>query len=89
MSIDELSECLPVSTTVEDEVESQLLSSVISNYLRSLPDHKRRVFVCRYWYSYSIDEISALFGYSKTKIVNMLSRLRHGLKIWLEKELLA
>ena len=87
MSIDELSECLPANTTVEDEVEIRLLSSIISDFLRSLPDHKRRVFVCRYWYSYSIAEISELFGYSKTKTANMLSRLRRGLKTWLEEEL--
>ena len=87
MSIDELSECLPSNTTVEDEVEIRLLSSIVSDFLRSLPDNKRRVFVCRYWYSYSIDEISKLFGYSKTKTANMLSRLRRGLKKWLEEEL--
>lgn len=86
MSINELSECLPTNTTVEDEVEGRMLSSVISSYLRSLPDHKRRVFVCRYWYAYSIDEISALFGYSRTKTANMLARVRSGLKVWLEKE---
>ena len=87
MSIDELSECLPANTTVEDEVEIRLLSAIISDFLRSLPDNKRRVFVCRYWYSYSIGEISELFGYSKTKTANMLSRLRRGLKTWLEEEL--
>lgn len=86
MSIDELSECLPAHTTVAEEVELRLLSSIISEYLHSLPDHKRRVFVCRYWYSYSIDEISELFGYSQAKTANMLSRLRRGLKTWLKEE---
>lgn len=88
LSLDELSECLPAKAGVEDEIENQMLSSIISGFLRALPAHKRRVFVCRYWYAYSIDEISKLFGYSKTKTVNMLSRLRRGLKTCLEEELL-
>ena len=88
MSIDELGECLPSKMTVEQEAESKNLSIAISNYLRSISKEKRRVFVCRYWYSYSIREISVTFGFSETKTINMLSRIRFGLKQHLEKEAL-
>ena len=92
LSLDELGECLPASRTVEQEAEQEMegeaISRAVSRYLSTLSREKRRVFVCRYWYCYSIKEISALFGFSETKTANMLSRIRSGLKQFLEKEAL-
>ena len=86
LSIDELEQCLPSKSTIEQEVEIHRLTETINIFLRSLPIEKRRAFIFRYWYSMSIKETSALLGLSETKTVNMLSRTRRALKAHLEKE---
>lgn len=86
VSIEELAECLPGGRTVERELEEKRLAAAISDYLRSLSAEKRRVFVCRYWHAYSVREIARRFGFSETKVANMLSRTRKGLRQYLEKE---
>jgi RNA polymerase sigma-70 factor (ECF subfamily) len=84
--LDELEECLPAQSSVEQEMESRRLSVAINNFIRTLSREKRRTFIFRYWYSLSIKEISTLTGFSETKTANMLSRTRGALKSYLEKE---
>ena len=86
LSIEELSECVPGRWSVEGALEGQRLSEAISDYLRGLPDVKRRVFLHRYWYARPVREIAARFGFSETKVANMLSRTRKGLRRYLEHE---
>lgn len=86
LPIDELEECIPSGASAESLAEENALSAAVSAYLRALPDTKRRVFVCRYWYSYSVKDIAKRSGFSETKVSNMLSRMRKGLKQYLEKE---
>lgn len=86
LSINELEECIPAMSLVEQEIESRQLSETINTFLGTLPLEKRRAFLLRYWYSLSIKEISDLLGASETKIRNMLSRTRKELKVYLVKE---
>ena len=86
LSINELEECIPAISSVEQEIEGRQLSEIINTFLAALPLEKRRAFLLRYWYSLSIKEISDLLGASEPKIRNMLSRIRKELKVYLEKE---
>ncbi|MEA4833321.1 hypothetical protein SDC9_133097 [bioreactor metagenome] len=86
LSVDELEDCLPASGTLYDEIENARLGEVIGRYLYGLPKDKRRMFVCRYWHSYSVKEISEVFGISETKAANVLYRIRKDLKTYLESE---
>ncbi len=86
LSIDELEECIPAKMSVEREVENIEISKAISAYLLSLKLSERHIFVCRYWYSYSIKEISSLFKISESKVKHILHSLRKGLKSYFEKE---
>lgn len=86
LSLEELSECVSDTRSVESALEEKQLAAAISAYLRTLPVIKRRVFVCRYWHAYSVREIAERFGFSETKVANMLSRTRKGLRQYLEKE---
>lgn len=86
LSVEELTECLPGRADVEERLEEERLSRAINRFLLTLPDTKRRVFVLRYWYAIPVRQIAARFGYSETKVSNMLSRTRHGLRAFLEKE---
>lgn len=71
----------PVSTLEEKE-----LNRILDDFLASLPETERRVFVCRYWYFDPISEIAERFHFSESKVKMMLLRTREKLKKRLEKE---
>ena len=82
--LDELISCIPESH--EDTADSMVIKDVINDFLKSLSDTKRRVFVRRYWYLSPISEIAADFSMSEGRVKMILMRLRNDLKKKLEKE---
>ena len=86
LCLDELGECLPAPGGPESELAGRELSAAVSRWLRTLGAEKRRAFVLRYWHALPVKEIAVKFGWSVTKTTNLLSRLRAGLKAFLEKE---
>ena len=85
-SLEELSECVESDTTVETEAERRRIEGAINSFLGHLTAEKRKVFVWRYWYFYSVEEICRRTGYSTSKVKSMLFRLRGELRDYLEKE---
>ena len=63
--------------------EEKELKEAINQFLRELPKEKRIIFLQRYWYAFSIAEISARTGMSKNNVSVSLSRLRDKLKAFL------
>ena len=83
---EEISECIPGSQTVESRTEARELATLLDDFLNGLPDTERRVFVCRYWYVDSLEDICIRFGFSMSKVKSMLYRTRQKLYSRLEKE---
>lgn len=86
LALDELSDCVPSSTNVEQTVEAEELGKAIDRFVMALPIMERRVFICRYWYLDSIASICHQFGFSQNKVKVMLHRIRKDLRNFLEKE---
>jgi len=85
-SLDELDVCTPAGVNVENEYELARLTESINDFLHSQTADVRNVFVCRYFYSDSIEDISVRFGYSQSKVKSMLARTRSRLRLHLIKE---
>lgn len=85
ISLDELSSCIPSGFSVEDTVITSELGALISSFLHLQKPDARNIFVCRYFYFDSVEDIAAHFGYSKSKVKSMLMRTRDKLRIYLEK----
>lgn len=85
-SIDELEDIVSGGNYVENEFENKRIELAIDQFLLTQDPYKRYVFIRRYWYFDSIDEISGRTGFSESKIKSMLFHLRKGLKEYLEKE---
>lgn len=83
--LSELGDCI-ASQSTQSEYETGYIAKLISNFLRSIDATSRLVFIRRYWYSDSINDISLRFNMSISKIKSMLFRTRNKLKIYLEKE---
>lgn len=86
VSLTELDECLPSSFNTESCVATEELSKAISDFLRTQNEQSRKIFVRRYWYTDSIDDIAELFGMKKKTVSTILFRTRKRLKQYLSKE---
>ena len=64
LALDELSECVPSNVMVEDEIMAAELSKTLNRFIANLPVTERQVFLCRYWYLDSIEQISTDFCFS-------------------------
>ena len=82
----ELTDCIPSSESVEGEYENRRLKECLDSFLYSLDKEKRVMFVRRYFYSHSVEQISEQMNISVAKVKTTLFRIRKSLKEYLEKE---
>ena len=69
---------------VEHEIEIKELTRFIREFLATLEKEPRYIFVARYWYVASIEEIADKFGFTPSKVKMSLMRTRNQLKNYLE-----
>jgi RNA polymerase sigma factor (sigma-70 family) len=86
MLLSELSDCVPDSNNVEMEMELTVISEIISNWLCTLPQYDRVLFLRCYWYGDSLKKLSGEYRTTPNKLAGHMYRLRHDLKGTLEKE---
>ena len=84
--LDELLDCVSGNDTTEDIIETMHFEKVLNDFLESLSEQSRNIFVCRYWYFDSISTISVHFGISESKVKSMLHRTRKKLRSKLLEE---
>lgn len=82
----EMEECIPAPDDVACRMDDMVLSQTLNQFLSTLSEEKRNIFVRRYWYLDSIDDISKRFTLSESKVKATLYRCRNQLREHLEKE---
>lgn len=85
-ALDELEECLPATSDVEEELSARELSRLLDRFLGELDRENRILFVRRYWYSDSVSEIAEAFHMSSNSVSARLLRIRTKLRKFLKKE---
>ena len=85
-NLEELEDCVSGQESAEDAVIRKETIAGVNRFLDRLSETERRVFVCRYWYLDSVDDIAVRFGFSRSKTTSMLHRIRGKLNRQLEKE---
>lgn len=83
--VEELEECLPSDEKIEEGIEYAELVEYLNQFLYTLSDEKRRIFLDRYWYMKNIKDISINVGITEANIKVILHRLRCKLKEFLEE----
>lgn len=86
VSFDELDECLSAKGELYEKMEAEELKAVIEDFLRNQRADERNIFICRYFYGDSVQDISHRFNYSQSKVKTTLHRTRKKLKAQLIKE---
>ena len=82
----ELEECLASHIKIEHELNANLTTSLINDWLRAQQAENRVMFVRRYWDAQPIKELSDFLEVSESKVKSTLFRMRKQLKVYLEKE---
>ena len=86
VSLDELDEGLCFEVGEDEKYIIHEMSRILNAYLRTLSDHDAFIFVCRYYYSDTVDYIAKLLGVSGNTVLRDLAKIRMGLKEALKKE---
>lgn len=84
VSFSELEGTLSEPPFFEDDGEA--LGKAMSDFLRTQSADARNVFMRRYWFLESIEDISKRYAFSQSKVKSLLFRTRERLKKYLEKE---
>ena len=85
LALEELGECT-ASSDMETEIAQRELARILNDFLENLPETERHVFLCRYWYFDSAQDIALHFGFSSGKVRSMLHRTRKKLQSHLKRE---
>lgn len=83
--LDELSDCVSDTDSVEQTLDRRELAGEISLFLKGLPAQKRNIFVRRYWYADSIKEIADDNGMLNGTVSKILERIRKQLRTYLNE----
>jgi len=82
---DEIGEIISGSENPEEKFERKEIIGAVNEFLRTLPEEKRSIFICRYWYFDSIEDIAARFGKKESGIYSSLERTRKNLRKYLSE----
>ena len=85
VAIDELAECIPAERE-RDEAESERIADALNRFVAGLDARDRRVFVQRYWYMCSTEQIARDNSMNRNTVTTVLYRTREKLRAFLEKE---
>ena len=86
VSMSELEDIISDDGDVDAYFDAQALGRIISNFVRSLNERGRYVFMSRYYMSVRIDAIAAELGVSRSTVNKELAEIRRALKEKLESE---
>ena len=86
MLLEELEECIPGNQDIEDVIEAKQIAEVLNRFLSKSSESDVRLFVSRYYYAMTLQEISQKYAIPMRKIQYRLSLMRSGLRTLLEKE---
>ncbi len=86
VSLDELQNYVPYTESVEHEYAVYQISRLLSSYLRSLPERRAFIFICRHYCADRIEDIARMLNISESTVMRELRTIREGLKALLIKE---
>lgn len=86
VSLSELEDFLADDSEIQSDFDAERLGRVISDFVYSLPERRRFIFMSRYYVAEPIDRIARDLGLSRSMVNKELAAIRSGLKETLESE---
>lgn len=83
VALEELEGCLASAATVEVEIEADELPRIIDSFLETLSQENRVIFMRRYWFSDTYQQIAERVGITENNAAVRLTRIRKQMKDYL------
>lgn len=85
IALEEIEACIADQKTVEEEIDVLELAHIIEAFLDTLSQKNRIIFLRRYWFSDSYQDIAKFVGLSEKNISVRLVRIREKMKQYLRE----
>lgn len=86
VALEELGESVPGGTMPQDIYDAKQLAIYINMFLDSISEENRMLFIRRYFFGDSVDNLAERFNMRPNTVSTKLSRLRKSLRSRLEEE---
>lgn len=86
LALEELSDLADGAPLPQEEAEGKELERTIRDFLAGCTRTQRDVFLRRYFYFETTAEIADHYGMRESNVLNLLSRTKKKLKVYLQKE---
>ncbi len=86
LSLSELDQCIPGSTSPQQQLEAEALAGAIGEFLKTQSEKARNAFVCRYFFMDPVKTVARNLGLTESNTKVLLHRTRIALREYLEKE---
>ena len=86
LALSELEEAIGQEADFEESFDSYRLGKIISDYIRSLSERRRFIFMSRYYAANTVNKIAGDLNLSRSTVNKELAFIRNGLKEKLENE---
>lgn len=85
-SFSELEDIITDKYSMDDEIFAKELGMMISDFVRSLNEREKYIFIARYYFAYPIDVIAEKLSVSRSTVNKEIAFIKRGLKQKLESE---
>lgn len=85
VSMEDIKDTLHSNETVDSEYAAEELGKIISDYVRSLSDRQRYIFIDRFCLAEPVETIAADLSISVSTIYREIENIKQGLKTYLER----
>ena len=76
VSLDEISNCIPGTETVDEQIGQQELTETLNEWLDTLSNKNLFIFMRRFWYMDSIDSIAEWLKMSPSAVSRRIARMK-------------
>ena len=86
LALEELAECIPHETDVEDQLLAEALGETVRQFVAALPPREADVFARRYFFAEPVKDIAQSYSLRPNHVSVLLRRTREKLKEYLLEE---
>jgi len=86
VALSEIENSIAASTSIEKEIEAKRLAQIIESFLDTLTEENRVIFMRRYWFSDTYEEIAERVGLTEKNVSVRLTRIRKEMRKYLAKQ---
>ena len=86
VSLNELGDVIADDADIGETLDAEMLAEIISEFIRSLPERRRFIFISRYYITNPIDMIASELRVSRSTVNKEIAAIRNALKKKLESE---